>query len=98
MGAQTYHSFFQWSGQKEWSPEPGKNGMEVHPRVIIWDVVCTVPRPILETFLECVWHNADYYEEVEIDYRAKDEKNPQNVHSPQARQSPMSRDKTRKPS
>ena len=96
--AQTYHSFFRWSGQTKWSPE--RMGQKYVPRVIIWDEVCTVPRPILETFLD--WldqrgvqviccgdqgqpppidgempHNwlkdaASYYEEVVLDYRAKD--------------------------
>ncbi|MEW8688561.1 MAG: AAA family ATPase, partial [Candidatus Thiodiazotropha sp.] len=52
--AQTYHSFFRWSGQTEWTPE--RMGQKYIPRVIIWDEVCTVPRPILETFpdwLDC---------------------------------------------
>ncbi|MCU7846333.1 MAG: AAA family ATPase, partial [Candidatus Thiodiazotropha sp. (ex Monitilora ramsayi)] len=48
--AQTYHSFFRWSGQTEWTPE--RMGQKFIPRVIIWDEVCTVPRPILETFLD----------------------------------------------
>jgi len=48
--AQTYHSFFRWSGQAEWTPE--RMGQKFIPRVIIWDEVCTVPRPILQTFLE----------------------------------------------
>ncbi|MEW8689068.1 MAG: AAA family ATPase, partial [Candidatus Thiodiazotropha sp.] len=47
--AQTYHSFFRWSGQTEWTPE--KMWQKYIPRVIIWDEVCTVPRPLLETFL-----------------------------------------------
>ncbi|MEW8688319.1 MAG: hypothetical protein AB2556_21110, partial [Candidatus Thiodiazotropha sp.] len=29
-------------------------GQKYIPRVIIWDEVCTVPRPILETFLDCL--------------------------------------------
>ena len=48
--AQTYHSFFRWSGQKAWSPEV--MGQKFVPRVVVWDEVCTVSRPILETFLE----------------------------------------------
>ncbi|MEW8688478.1 MAG: hypothetical protein AB2556_21910, partial [Candidatus Thiodiazotropha sp.] len=44
--AQTYHSFFRWSGQTEWAPE--RMGRKYIPRVIIWDEVCTVPGPILE--------------------------------------------------
>ena len=96
--AQTYHSFFRWSGQNEWTPD--RMGQKYIPRVIIWDEVCTVPRPILETFLcwldqrgvqviccgdqgqpppiagemphDWLRQAADYYEEVEDDYRAKD--------------------------
>ena len=48
--AQTYHSFFRWSGQNDWTPE--RMGQKFIPRVIIWDEVCTVPRPVLETFLD----------------------------------------------
>ncbi|MEW8688129.1 MAG: AAA family ATPase [Candidatus Thiodiazotropha sp.] len=48
--AQTYHSFFRWSGQTEWTPE--RIGQKYIPRVIIWDEVCTVHRPILETFFD----------------------------------------------
>ncbi|MEW8688819.1 MAG: AAA family ATPase [Candidatus Thiodiazotropha sp.] len=47
---QTYHSFFCWSGQTEWTPE--RMGQKYILRMIIWDEVYTVPRPILETFLE----------------------------------------------
>ncbi|MEW8688904.1 MAG: hypothetical protein AB2556_24055, partial [Candidatus Thiodiazotropha sp.] len=36
--AQTYHSFFRWSGQTEWTPE--RMGQKYIPRVIIWDEVC----------------------------------------------------------
>ncbi|MEW8652543.1 MAG: AAA family ATPase [Candidatus Thiodiazotropha sp.] len=100
--AQTYHSFFRWSGQTEWTPE--RMGRKFIPRVIIWDEVCTVPRPTLETFLDWLegrgvqviccgdqgqpppitgemphdWlravaqQPANYYEEVEVDHRAKD--------------------------
>lgn len=50
VDAQTYHSFFRWSGQTEWTPE--RMGQTFVPRVIIWDEVCTVPRPILQTFLD----------------------------------------------
>ena len=50
LKAQTYHSFFRWSGQTEWTPE--RMGQKFIPRVIIWDEVCTVPRPTLETFLD----------------------------------------------
>ena len=48
--AQTYHSFFRWHGQTEWTPD--RMGHKYIPRVIIWDEVCTVPQPILETFLD----------------------------------------------
>ena len=48
--AQTYHSFFRWRGQTEWTPE--RMGQKFISRVIIWDEVCTVPRPTLETFLD----------------------------------------------
>ena len=41
--AQTYHSFFRWSGQMEWTPE--RMRQKFIPRVIIWDEVCTMPRP-----------------------------------------------------
>ncbi|MEW8689199.1 MAG: AAA family ATPase, partial [Candidatus Thiodiazotropha sp.] len=47
--AQTYHSFFRWSGQTEWTQE--RMGQKYIPCVIIRDGVCTVPQPILETFL-----------------------------------------------
>ncbi|MEW8689050.1 MAG: AAA family ATPase [Candidatus Thiodiazotropha sp.] len=50
--AQTYHSFFRWSGQTEWTPE--RMGQKYIPRVIIWNEVCTVSQPILETFLDCL--------------------------------------------
>ena len=96
--AQTYHSFFRWSGQTDWTPE--RMGQKFVPRVIIWDEVCTVPRLTLETFLDWLegqgvqviccgdqgqpppiagemphdWlrGHAAYYEEVEVDHRAKD--------------------------
>ncbi|MEW8686496.1 MAG: hypothetical protein AB2556_11850 [Candidatus Thiodiazotropha sp.] len=48
--AQTYHSFFRWSGQTEWTPE--RMEQKYIPRVVIWDEVCTVARSILETFLD----------------------------------------------
>ena len=76
-------------------------GQKYIPRVIIWDEVCTVPKPILETFLRWLdkrgvqviccgdqgqpptiageiphdWlrQHVDYYEEVEVDHRAKDD-------------------------
>ncbi|MEW8688919.1 MAG: AAA family ATPase [Candidatus Thiodiazotropha sp.] len=48
--AQTYHSFFRWSGQTELTPE--RMGQKYIPHVIIWDEVCTVPRLKLETFLD----------------------------------------------
>ena len=99
---QTYHSFFRWGGLTEWTPE--RMGHKLIPCVIIWDDICTVPRPVLETFLDwlegsgvqviCLatrdshalspekcphdWHHAvaqqpaNYYEEVEVDHRAKD--------------------------
>ena len=96
--AQTYHSFFRWSGQTDWTPE--RMGQKLITRVIIWDEVSTVPLTILKTFLTWLeqrgvqviccgdqgqpppiagesphaWlsDHADYYEEVEEDYRAKD--------------------------
>ncbi|MEW8688338.1 MAG: hypothetical protein AB2556_21205, partial [Candidatus Thiodiazotropha sp.] len=100
--AHTYHSFFRWSGQTEWPPK--RMAQKFVPRVIIWDKVCAVPRPILQTFLDwldgrgvqviccgdqgqpppiagemphdwlrkrCLSTN-NYYEEVEVDHRAKD--------------------------
>ena len=48
--AQTYHSFFRWSGQNEWTPE--RMGQKFISRVIIWDEICTVPCPILQKFLD----------------------------------------------
>ena len=76
-------------------------GQKFIPRVIIWDEICNVPRPILETFLGWLDHRevqviccgdhgqpppiagemphewlrqkCSYYEEVEVDHRAKDE-------------------------
>ena len=100
--AQTYHSFYRWSGKTEWTSE--RMRQEFMPRVIIWDEVCTTPRPTLETFpdwlegrdvqviccgrpetaatiageMSHVWlraiaqQSANYYEEVEVDHRAKD--------------------------
>ena len=50
VASQTYHSFFRWSGQTDWTPD--RMGQKYIPRMIIWDEVCTVPRPILQTFLE----------------------------------------------
>ena len=50
LKAQTYHSFFRWSGQTEWTPD--RMGQKYISRVIILDEVCTVPRPVLETFLD----------------------------------------------
>ena len=96
--AQIYNSFFRWSGQTDWTPE--RMGQKFIPRLIIWDEVCTVARPALETFLDWLegrgvqviccgdqgqpppiagemphdWlrEHANYYEEVEVDHRAKD--------------------------
>ena len=48
--AQTYHSFFRWSGQTEGTPE--RMGQKFILRVIIWDEVSIVPRPTLETLLD----------------------------------------------
>ena len=48
--SQTYHSFFRWSGQTEWTQE--RMGQKFIPRVIIWDEICTVPRAVLEMFLD----------------------------------------------
>lgn len=83
----------------DWTPE--RMGEKKIPRVIIWDEICTVPRPILERFLNWLdlkgrqviccgdpgqpqpiggemphdWlrKQVDYYEEVEVDHRAKDD-------------------------
>ena len=52
--AQTYQSFFCWSGQTELTPE--RVGQKFISRVIIWDEICTVPRPILETFVGWLKH------------------------------------------
>ena len=38
--AQTYHSFFRWSGQTEWTPEI--MGQKLIHSVIMWDEICTV--------------------------------------------------------
>ncbi|RHZ51156.1 hypothetical protein Glove_482g26 [Diversispora epigaea] len=95
--AQTWHSFFRWNGVGNWTPE--HMGEKKFPRVIIWDEVCTVPKHILEMFINYLlehkcqviccgddaqpppffgemphdWlkKNANYYEEVITDYRAK---------------------------
>ena len=48
--AQTYHSFLRWGSQTDWTPQ--RMGQKFIPRVIIWDEVCTVPRPTLETLLD----------------------------------------------
>ena len=48
--AQIYHSFFRWNGQNDWTLE--SMGQQYIPRVIIWDEVCTAPRPTLETLLD----------------------------------------------
>src|SRR5271154_2118088 len=48
--AQPWHSFFRWNGVGEWTPE--RMGKKKFPRVIIWDEVCTVPRHILEKFID----------------------------------------------
>lgn len=83
----------------DWTPE--RMGIKFIPRIIIWDEVCTVSKPILEMFLEWLdqkgvqviccgdqgqpppiaghmphdWlrQQAGYYEEVEVDHRAKDD-------------------------
>ncbi|CAG8687539.1 17281_t:CDS:2, partial [Cetraspora pellucida] len=47
--AQTWHSFFRWNGVGEWTPE--RMGEKKFPRVVIWDEVCTVPKHILEMFI-----------------------------------------------
>ena len=112
--AQTYHSFFRWSGQTDWTPE--RMGQKFVPHVIIWDEVCTVPCPTLQTFLDWLegrvsrtsavairgspppitremphdWlrGHAAYYEEVEVDHRAK---SAQEANPPSARQGPVPR-------
>ena len=48
--AQTYHSFLRWGSQTDWTPQ--RMGQKFIPRVIIWDEVCTVPGPTLETLLD----------------------------------------------
>ncbi|CAG8662353.1 8747_t:CDS:1, partial [Paraglomus occultum] len=48
--AQTWHSFFRWNGVGEWTPE--RMGEKKFPRVVIWDEVCTVPKHILEMFID----------------------------------------------
>ena len=48
--AQTFNSFFRWCGQTDWTPE--RMGQKFIPCLIIWDEVCTVPHPALETFLD----------------------------------------------
>ena len=45
--AQAYHCSFHLSGQTGWTPE--RMGQKFIPRMIIWDEVCRVPRPTLET-------------------------------------------------
>ena len=50
VDAQTYHSFFRWSGQKDWTPDRIRR--KHIPQVVIWDEVCTVPRAVLEIFLD----------------------------------------------
>ncbi|CAG8678059.1 3305_t:CDS:2 [Gigaspora margarita] len=65
--AQTWHSFFRWNGMGEWTPE--RMGEKKFPRVVIWDEVCTVPRHILEMFIDYLLEQK--YQEVLTDYRAK---------------------------
>ena len=48
--SQTNHSLFRWNGQKDWTPE--RMGQKHIPKLIIWDEICTVPRHILQIFLE----------------------------------------------
>ncbi|RHZ52873.1 hypothetical protein Glove_456g40 [Diversispora epigaea] len=48
-GPQTWHSFFRWNGVGNWTPE--RMGKKKIPPVIIWDEVCTVPKHILEMFI-----------------------------------------------
>ena len=50
VNAQTYHSFFRWSGKKDWTPD--RMGQKYIPRLVIWDEICTVPRHILEVFVD----------------------------------------------
>ena len=52
--AQTYHSFFRWSGQTEWTPEI--MGQKLIHSVIIWDEICTMTQPTHETFLDWLEH------------------------------------------
>ncbi|MCG7980945.1 MAG: AAA family ATPase [Candidatus Thiodiazotropha endolucinida] len=51
--AQTYHSFFRWSGQTDWTPE--RMGQKFIPREIIWRRFVQCPNPYLNIFLE--WLN-----------------------------------------
>ncbi|CAG8711089.1 20537_t:CDS:2 [Gigaspora margarita] len=95
--AQTWHSFFRWNGVGEWTSE--RMGEKKFLRVVIWDEVCTVPKHILEKFINYLleqkcqviccgndaqpplffgemphsWlkKQANYYEEVLTNYRAK---------------------------
>ncbi|CAG8846723.1 3851_t:CDS:2, partial [Racocetra persica] len=46
---QTWHSFFRWNGVGEWTPECIEE--KKFPQVVIWDEVCTVPKHILEMFI-----------------------------------------------
>ncbi|MEW8689174.1 MAG: hypothetical protein AB2556_25410 [Candidatus Thiodiazotropha sp.] len=48
--AQTYHLFFRWSGQTEWTPD--RMGNKFVLCMIIWDEVFTVRGPTLETFID----------------------------------------------
>ncbi|PKB93055.1 hypothetical protein RhiirA5_442478, partial [Rhizophagus irregularis] len=76
--AQTWHSFFRWNGVGEWTLE--RMGEKKFPRVVIWDEKCQVicceddaqPPPFFgEMPHSWLKEQADYYEEVLTDYRAK---------------------------
>ena len=53
VNAQTYHRFFRWNVQNDWTPE--RMGQKYIPLVVIGVEICTVLRPILKTFLD--WLN-----------------------------------------
>ncbi|MEW8689001.1 MAG: hypothetical protein AB2556_24545, partial [Candidatus Thiodiazotropha sp.] len=80
--AQSYHSFFRWSGQTEWTPE--RMGQKyILETFLYWldsrgvQVVCCVdqgqPPPIAGQMPhDWLQPRADFYEEVLADHRAKE--------------------------